>query len=189
METPEEFLLESSFQDRGHERTSSGRVDCPREGYLRRKDRIRRSGTAIVETAFVLPVLLTFLFGIFTFGHMQMVANLVQNACRTAAREGAADGMTTEEVRQRVLEIVSSAVDSDMVTVDVRDASVFDIQGADLPITNEDFEALPAVEVADVDPRQLFIVRAQLNYSQVAILSVPWFDNFPISAQTIMRHE
>lgn len=46
----------------------------------------RRRGAAIVEMAFVLPVFLMFVFGIFEYGRFLMMHQVLHNAARDAAR-------------------------------------------------------------------------------------------------------
>lgn len=46
----------------------------------------RRSGTALVETALVLPVCLLFIFGIMEYGRYLMMMHLTNNAAREGAR-------------------------------------------------------------------------------------------------------
>ena len=47
-----------------------------------------RRGAAVVEMAMVLPVFLTFLFGLYEFGHAYMVINTLKAAANKAARSG-----------------------------------------------------------------------------------------------------
>ncbi len=51
-----------------------------------RRLRDRRGGTTVLEVAVVLPVFFTFVFGLIEYGRVQMVANVVKNACRQGAR-------------------------------------------------------------------------------------------------------
>ena len=52
----------------------------------RRKRLAQRRGTAVVETAVVLPVYVLLVFAIIEFAHATMVINLLQSGCRSAAR-------------------------------------------------------------------------------------------------------
>ena len=49
----------------------------------------RRRGQTLVEAALVLPILLLFFFGIFEFGRILMVKQVISNAAREAARAAA----------------------------------------------------------------------------------------------------
>ncbi|HEX7447408.1 MAG TPA: TadE/TadG family type IV pilus assembly protein, partial [Pirellulales bacterium] len=54
---------------------------------LRQGDhRCQRRGTAVVETAFVLPVVLMFFFGIFEYGKFLSAQQAIENAARAGAR-------------------------------------------------------------------------------------------------------
>jgi Flp pilus assembly protein TadG len=93
---------------------------------LNRSRARHRRGTAAVETAMVLPVYLTLLFGVAEFGHAQLMLNLLNSACRNGARIGSTEGTTTANVRARVNQTMGAAVATSKVTVYVKDASVFD---------------------------------------------------------------
>jgi hypothetical protein len=152
-----------------------------------------RRGTTVVETALVLPIFLVFILGLIELGHAQMVKNVLRSACRAAARMGTTEGRTTADVRNRALEILDSAVDPDEVQIFVKDASVFDEGGAP-PQSGSDLEALGDIELSDAEPRQLFLVRARINYSDIAIVPyVPFIGNFldevVLEGQAFMRHE
>jgi len=150
--------------------------------------RSQRTGATIVETALVLPVFFIFVFAIIEFGHATMVSNVVQNACRTAARWGSATGATTEEVRQYALDRLDGAMDPNLVTIQIKDASQFD-NGGDPPTSADDFEAMPDIELADAEPRELFMVRAAVRYGDVSIIPQPYLKNVILSGETFTRHE
>lgn len=151
----------------------------------------QRRGTTMVEAALVLPVFFIFLFTIIAFGHSQLVTNMLDASCRRAARFGSTTGVTTAEVVTRVEDLVGTVVDPNDVTIIVKDASVYDSGGA-LPDSPEDFYALPDVEVADLEPRALFLVRVELPYSDVAILTLPFLENLNnamVVGAAFTRHE
>jgi Flp pilus assembly protein TadG len=148
----------------------------------------RRRGTAAVETAVVLPAYLLLLFGIAEFGHAQLVLNLLNSACRNGARLGSTEGTTTANVRARVNQTMGAAVTASKVTVYVKDASVFD-SSTTPPSTDASLEALPDFEVANADPRQMFMVRAKVNYNDIALVPMPFLKNMALDAQAFMRHE
>lgn len=136
----------------------------------------------------VLPVYLILLFGIVEFGHAQMVLSLLQSGCRNGARMGALEGPTTADVIARVNRTVGSAVADGLATVAVRDASVFDT-GDEFPETAAELDALPAIEVATAESRQMFVVRASVPYNSIALVPMPFLKNLTLSAQSFMRHE
>jgi len=153
--------------------------------------RWQRRGTTVVETAIVLPVFFIFLFTIIAYGHSQMVINMLDASCRSASRYGSTNGVTTAEVRARVEELVGTVVDPDDVTIIVKDAGVYDT-GGELPSDSDDFHALPDVEVANLEPRDLFLVRVELQYSDVAILPLPFLESLEdmiVTGEAFTRHE
>lgn len=148
----------------------------------------RRDGTTIVEVAVVLPVFLVFLFGLWAYGHAQMVSNMLKGAARSAARMGATEGVTTAQVQARVAEVMGAAVDASKITVQVKDASAYDTGGV-FPSSASAMNALPELELANAESRQLFMVRASVNYNMVAIVPAHWFDNVQLAGTSFMRHE
>lgn len=154
----------------------------------------RRRGTTVVETALVLPIFLLFVLGIIEFGHAQMVKNMLRGACRAGARLGTTEGNSTADVIERVRDVIGSAVDPDDVSVYVKNAGVFD-EGGTAPSSGSALEALPDIELSDAEPRQLFMVRATVNYNDVAVLplSIPYLGNYlgdlVLETQAFMRHE
>lgn len=145
-----------------------------------------RRGTTTVETAVVLPVFLLLLFAIFEFGHAQFINNMLNTACRNAARIGAVEGTSTEMVRARVEQLVGSAVRPGAVQIFVKNASALD--NGSTPV-GAGLESLPNIELLDGESRTLFVVRAKVPYRDVAIVPMPFLRNVDIDAQAFMRIE
>jgi Flp pilus assembly protein TadG len=152
-----------------------------------RKNLQLRRGTTTVETAVVLPVFILLVFAIFEFGHAQLINNMLSSACRNAARVGAVEGSTTAQVETRVEQTLGTVVPVGCVSIFVKDASSFD-GGGNTPAGAE-LEALPDVELADTEPRTLFVVRASVPYNDVAIVPMPFLSSVVLDAQAFMRHE
>src|SRR5690606_27431843 len=104
-----------------------------------------------------------------------------------ASRFGVTDGVSTSQVQSRVNEILSSAIDTSSVTIMVKNAGVFD--GGDVDVDEIDYTNLPAIELSAAEPRQLFLVRIEVPYSSVAILTPKWITGVTLTAQSVMRHE
>ena len=156
-----------------------------------RRDRSRR-GTIAVETALVLPVFLLFMLGLIELAHAQMVKHVLRSACRQAARVGSTEGKTTADVKARVNQVLGGSVNPDVVEIFVKDASSFDAGQA--TTSSRSLEALPNIELGEAVPRQLFMVRAKVNYNDVAIVPhIPILGNFlehvVLEGQAFMRHE
>jgi hypothetical protein len=170
-----------------------GRHSSTMRSRFHRRSKAPSNGTTVVETALVLPVFLLFVLGMIELAHAQMVKNVLRSACRQAARIGSTDGATSAAVQARLLDVLDSVVDPAHVQVFVKDGSAFD-EGGNPPQSGADFEAMPNIELADAEPRQLFMVRAKVNYSDVAIVPhIPYLgsylDNVVLEGQAFMRHE
>ena len=157
------------------------------------RQRKSRHGTTVVETALVLPVFLLFVLGLIELGHAVMVAHVLNSSCRQAARIGSTEGNSTAAVKAKTLEVLGAAVNASAVTVYVKDASSFDA-GTNPSTTASSLESMPAIELMDAEPRQLFMVRAKVRYGDVAIVPhIPYLGNFldnvTLEGQAFMRHE
>lgn len=149
-------------------------------------------GTTVVETALVLPVFLLFVLALLELGHAQLVKHVLRSACRQAARIGTTEGTTTDDVESRVLATLSSIVDQNDVEVFVKDAGTYDTGGQ--PEGGDELEALPSIELSNAEPLQLFMVRAKIDYDDVAIVpNIPYLGSFldgvVLEGQAFMRHE
>ena len=155
---------------------------------LRTKNRHRR-GTTVVETAIVLPVFLFFLLAIIEFGHAQLVTNMLNSACRNGARMGSVEGTTSADVVARVNQTMTPVISPESMTVFVANAGIYDQSGSTPPSSSSEIEDLPAIEVYDAEPRQMFVIRARLNYNDVALVPMPFMNGVVLSSQSFMRHE
>ena len=144
-------------------------------------------GSALVETAVVLPVFSLFLFTLFEVAHAYMVVNILNAAATKAAREGVAEGVTTATVSAKVLSVLSAAFDVSNASVYVKNAGVFDTPGVDP--TAIDYATLPDIELSNADPRQLFVVRVEIPYDTIAIFPPKWITGVTLKGQSVMRHE
>lgn len=153
----------------------------------RRRNGFRRGATT-VEMALVAPLFFLFVFGLVEYGRVQMVKNMLHAACRSAARLGAMEGVKTADVRNRVLQMMSSSMNTSKLNVLVKNASVYDTGGT-LPQTVSDYNNLPNIEVDSALTRQLFVVRATVSYSDISIVPLPLPSGAHIAGQAFMRHE
>ena len=159
---------------------------------IQTKSRQERKGSTMVETAVVLPIFFTFLFGFIEFGHVFMTIHTLNSAARRAARLGIGDLTTTDEVETLAHDILDSAIDADLenVTIQVKDASNFDNIALDAEaLDDEYYSALPDVAVEDLERGSLFIVRIVVPYGEVGILGPRWVGNINVYGQAVMRKE
>jgi Flp pilus assembly protein TadG len=138
--------------------------------------------------AIVAPLFFLFVFGLVEYGRVQMVKNTMHAACRSAARLGAMEGVKTVDVQNRVLQMMSSSMDTSKLNVLVKNASVYD-SGGTAPQTVDDYNNLPNMEVDSALTRQLFVVRATVSYNDIAIVPLPMPSGAHIAGQAFMRHE
>jgi hypothetical protein len=106
---------------------------------------------------------------------------------------GTTEGKTTAAVRTRVFEVLGTVVDADEVEVFIKDASPYDAGGSP-PEGGSELESLADIELANAEPRQLFLVRAKIRYEEIAIVpNIPilgsFLDEVVLEGQAFMRHE
>jgi hypothetical protein len=128
------------------------------------------------------------MFAVFQFGHAQMVNSVLKGACRDASRFGATEGITTQQVRDRVRQIVGTTIDPDKANILIKDASNFE-QDENLPQTESDYKAMPDIEVANAQRRQLILVRVSVAYNDIALSSLPFMHGAVLTGQAFTRHE
>ncbi|MEM1061405.1 MAG: TadE family protein [Planctomycetota bacterium] len=159
-----------------------------------RRRRPERRGATLVEMAVTLPVFAVFLAGLLELNHAYMAVTTLQAATRQAARMGATGEMTTDEVETATRDILGSTFQPAYVEILIKDASAFDSD----PEGGFDIDALPAIDLATAEPRTLFVVRAEVDYSDISMVA-PFFVKGTdengndtaarLSAQSVMRHE
>ena len=147
----------------------------------------RRRATTLVEMAVVLPVFFLFTFALMEFSHAYMVVSMMDAATKRAARYGIAEGVSTTQVESKVKAILGKAMKTTNVTVQVKDAGVFD--GTSVNPGSINYGSLPAIDLSKTESRHLFIVRAQVAYKDVALIPPFWIKNATLSGQSVMRHE
>jgi len=169
-----------------------------REALKNQSDR-SRSGTTLVELAVVTPVFLVFVFAIFEFSYAYMVTNIIQEATQEAAKLGRAESVTTAQVETKVKKLLDTVFDSNLATIMVKNAGQFDTAGVD--VSQIDFSALPDIELANAEKAQLFIVRIEVPYKDVRLLSSFFVDpvkaaeaaakedTLVLSGHSVRRHE
>jgi Flp pilus assembly protein TadG len=146
-----------------------------------------RNGATVVEIAVVLPVFLTFMFALIEFGHAFMCSAAITAAAKDAARYGAIEGVTTAQVVARAKQRVSGAFQSAHATVYVKNAATFESAATDT--ANVIVKDLPDIELNGAEDRQLFIVRVEVPYNNVAVMPPLWAKSLTLHGESVMRHE
>lgn len=136
-----------------------------------------RSGSAIVETAFMLPILLGVTFGVVEFGRALMVSNLLTNAAREGARLGIVPGISTAEVKANVVEQVKNTVGTTILA-----------SAVDVTITPYPGNPNPGNETANALTRDLVAVNVSVAYDDVGYF-FRYLAGITLRGQAAMRHE
>jgi Flp pilus assembly protein TadG len=119
-----------------------------------------------VEFAVVAPIFLLIVMGIFEYGRMVMVQQIITNASREGARQAVLDGSTTAEVTSTVTDYLANVA----------------ISGATITVTPD-----PPGDAAFGDP---VTVTVDIPFSQVSWLPAPrYLAATRLTASTIMRRE
>ncbi|MEQ9407977.1 MAG: pilus assembly protein [Fuerstiella sp.] len=157
--------------------------------YLRQQHHRPRSGTALVETAVVLPIFFALIFAFIEFGHCFMTIHAMNSAARRAARIGVGEEATTTQVVNVAKAVLGSAINAEHenIQVWVKDASVFDDPNMDPDSVT--YEDLPDVLLENLESRDLFVVRVQVPYSEFGILGPRWIKSLDLYGQSVMRKE
>ncbi len=126
----------------------------------------RRRGATVVEFALVAPLLILLIFGMFEFGRMMMVEQILTNAAREGARRAILEQSTATEVETIVSDyLTGSSVSGATVTVDPGQLQHL---GFGQPVS----------------------VSVSVPYDQVTWLPAPWFlGGKTLSAECVMRGE
>ncbi len=153
-----------------------------------RNPRSKRRGTTAVEVAVVLPIFFTFLWGLLEIGHGMWVQNMIKGACRSAARHGSAEDVTTEDVEDHIVQYLSSSLNTEALTISVKDARVFDTEGP-YPETSDEWGDLADVEVSLSGTGDLFVVRTSVSFNAIAFMPLPFTNGVTLEGHSITRHE
>lgn len=149
---------------------SAGESSChPRQS--------KRLGSAIVETAFMLPIMLSITFGVVEFGRALMVSNLITNAAREGTRLGIVRGVTTAEVKAAVVDQVLRTVGTTIQT-----------SAVDVVVTPYQGNPNPNNETANAMTRDLVHVQVNVAYNDVGYF-FRYLAGITLRGQCAMRHE
>ena len=126
----------------------------------------RRRGAAVLEFAFVAPLLFMVTMGLIEFGRTMMVQQILTNASREGARIGVVGDATTDDIIDMIEEYTADAF----------------LSGVDVTVTPDPPSSAEFGEPVTVDVSVLF--------DQVSWLPAPWFlSGATLRATTSMRRE
>ena len=147
------------------------------------KNQRRRSGTVLAEMAVVMPVFFVMVIALFEFGHAYLAVNVLNAAANRAARIGAVEGATDSDVMTAANDIINTGLPAGTATVSIKNGDIFD-QGSSAEIAS-----LPDLNMADCEPRQLFIVHVTVDYEDIGIMGPRWLTGLKLHGEAVMRHE
>ncbi len=161
--------MNKQLSNSSRRRSASQSGEAPAAGQARVGARVRRAnrrGTAAVEFAIVVPIFIAFVFGIFEFGRLVMVQQLIT----TASREGARLAITENAAASGV----QSAVDAYLTNASVSSATV----------------TVTPSTLASAQPGDTITVAVQIPFEEVSWLPSPMFiTNTTLTASSAMRRE
>jgi len=135
---------------------------------LRRFVRHRRRGASAVEFAIVAPVFFLLIFGMFEFGRMIMVQQLLTNAARSGARVAVIDGATASGATSTVSNYLEGG------SVDPQDLTI----------------TITPKNLAKTDTGDAISVAVSVPYDDISWLPAPWFlGGTTLKANCTMRRE
>lgn len=137
----------------------------------------QRLGSAIVETAFMMPIMLSITFGVVEFGRALMVSNLITNAAREANRLGIVKGVTTADVKAEAIDLVLRTVGTTITTSDVI-----------VTVTPHTGNPDPSNETANANTRDLVSVQVNVDYDDVGYF-FRYLAGITLTGKSAMRHE
>jgi len=127
----------------------------------------REKGSAVVEFAVVLPILLAFLFGILEFGRVMMVCHTLNNAARVGARIAVLPGADNSTV----LNAINSELNGSGLTMD-------------------DIQFSPS-NIADADRDDPITVSVKINYDSIGFVTgfFPMLNGMQFEGTAVMCKE
>lgn len=145
-------------------------MNLPRRG--------RESGNAIIEFAFVLPLLLATVAGIVDFGFLFQRYEVITNAAREGARMATLPGYTTPDVQARVASYLQEGLNLTPAQV----AATSTVSVARVPIVLSTGTSIPGAQVT-VQHSGTYILLGPIT----ALLGGTIGDTFSLTARSTMR--
>ena len=132
----------------------------------------KRSGAALVEFAFVLPVFLAIVLGIVEFGRAFVVHEMLTNATRTGSRSAVLSYITSNQAI--ISEVKSTLTEGKLPVADVTVSILVNGSAGNLSNANRGDQIM---------------VRATVPYSKVAFITPTFLANHNVVSETVMRRE
>ena len=145
---------------------------------IQRRRNANRRGAALVEAAFILPILFLVTLGIIEFGRAMMVAQMVTTAAREGARTGIMSGENNTDVTNAVQTFMQNAANlpSGKYTLSIT-------------VTPANGNPNPANECGNANTGDLVNIRVQVPFDNVSFIKGNWLSGRNLTGQCAMRHE
>ncbi len=144
----------------------------------------RRLGAAAVEAALVLPVVITFLFGILEYGRYVMMLQVVTNAAREGAR------YAVEHTNPVTLNGVTYGnATSDVTTAVTKAMGGQSLSGQTVQVYTADSLGNNLGTWTNAQPGESVCVKITGNYPVVLAKMLFLNSTIPVTAQSVMRSE
>ena len=138
----------------------------------------KRRGAALVEAAFILPILFLVTLGIIEFGRAMMVAQMVTTAAREGARVGIMAGKSNTDVKAAVDSMMEGGVN---VTTDKYTTTI--------TVTPATGNPDPGNEVLNANTGDIVTVVVQVPFENVSWMSPDFLEGKKLTGKCAMRHE
>ena len=144
----------------------------------------RENGAALIETAFVLPIMLLVCVGILEFGRAYQAWQVVTNASREGARVAVLPSYTDESAIERVKTYLKNG-GLDATLVDSADTKV-EITATTIPVNEAGTITASAAQVRVEYPFSFMVLQP---VAQLVVSESTAGESFPMVATTVMRNE
>ena len=145
---------------------------------LRLRPQTDRRGAALVEAAFILPIMFMVTLGIIEFGRAMMVAQMVTTAAREGARVGIMSGKSNTDVEASINAMMEGGVN---VSTDKYTTTI--------TITPAEGNPSPGNECANANTGDIVTVVVQIPFENVSYLRPDWLKGSKLTGKCAMRHE
>lgn len=139
---------------------------------------VQRRGAAAVETAFVLPIFLLFVFAIMEFGQAYLGQHLLSNAARLGARRAMLDTSTNAAVEQVVKDfcVESLGITADQVNV------VIELEtAAGSPVTGN--------SLANAGAGDRCTITVGVSYDEISLFPASYLNGRQLTRSYTLEHE
>ncbi len=141
------------------------------------REKLRRTGSAMVEVAVCFPVFLLILMGIIEFGRAMSISQMLNSASRIGCRAAILDGSTNSSVTSAVKTHVTSTIGCQQSSVTVTITATSSETGATLS------------DVSAASTGDMIKIAVSVPFADVSWSVKEWMATSTIRGQCSMQHE